>query len=215
MTAARATGPAGPVGAVVDPALPVEVLAPGTVLLRVHQARFAVDQFNPGHGPRSRFAFFGDPPVPVLYAGATAEVAVFESVFHDTVPGSIVRSAQWRDRVLSAMESTRELRLAKLHSDGLRRLGLHARDLTDTLPTAYATTVQWAALAHRQGLDGCVWMSRQFNTERAFVLFGDRVAPGSLTGIAPHPQQRVFASPTDEAWLAEVADRIDVTLLLR
>lgn len=43
--------------------------------------------FNPGTGKQSptRFAFFGNPAVPVLYAAAGEYAAVSESILHDEV----------------------------------------------------------------------------------------------------------------------------------
>ena len=46
-----------------------------------------VTNFNPGKGGATRFAFFGDPAVPVLYAAETEEAAVCESILHDVPPG--------------------------------------------------------------------------------------------------------------------------------
>jgi hypothetical protein len=35
--------------------------------------------------------------------------------------------------------------------------------------------VAWAEVAHAAGFGGCAWMSKRCNTDRAYVLFGDRV----------------------------------------
>lgn len=209
----RGLVPAPPPG--VD--LPTTVLPAGTHLYRVHDARHPATGFNPGQGQPSRFAFFPDPtgrPVPVLYAGQTPQAAVFESVFHDTVPGQVVHPRQWRSRVLSVLEVTRDLTVAQFHSAGLGRLDLYPRNLTDTPPTAYPQTVAWAQAAHAQGLAGCVWMSRQHNTDQAWVLFGDRVPPDGLREIGDHPARRVFALPVHESWLARQAEAVEVVLLL-
>jgi hypothetical protein len=191
----------------------VEDAPPGTALCRVHQADYAGNEFHPGPGHRTRFGFFGDPLVPLIYAGATEEVGVFESVFHDTVPGAVVRRVQWETRLVSELKTLRPLRLAKFHSTGLRCFGLYPRDLTDTRPTTYPQTVLWSQAAHSAGLDGCVWMSRQFNTDRAYVLFGDRVGATDLQVVGDPPRRRVFADPLGYTWLSEMANRIDVTLL--
>ncbi len=46
----------------------------------------------------------------------------------------------------------------------------------------YQRTARWAEYFHRCAptADGLIWIARQFDTERAIVLFGDRVGPGFL-----------------------------------
>ncbi|WP_179577397.1 RES domain-containing protein [Leifsonia psychrotolerans] len=55
----------------------------GHELYRVHSRQRAGNAFNPGSGKPTRFAFFGDPTVPVLYAADTEAAAVCESLLHD------------------------------------------------------------------------------------------------------------------------------------
>jgi hypothetical protein len=135
-----------------------------------------------------RFAFFQDrtgTTVPVLYAGATVAVAIAETLFHDLPVGmgATLLFVRYQRVAYSKMVLNRALRLAVLHSDGLRRLGLHNNQLCDTDAIEYLDTVLWAAALHSRldlALDGLVWMSRQFNSEAAVVLFGDRVARDDL-----------------------------------
>lgn len=216
-----------------------EILPAGTRLYRVHPLQVVeVDDglrptgtvrsddgtlVNPGFG-RTRFAFFGDPPVPVWYAASGPQGAVFESLLHDKVPGGSVPRAEWAERMLSVVETTHELRLAKLHSDGLRKYGLTAAQLTDTSPSTYAETVHWAHQAWLAGYDGCSWVSRQYNSQLAYVLFGSvagdpgpgRAAPTTrLRAVADAPETRVFAvSRTDYDWLAEICWSMRVTTTL-
>ncbi len=76
----------------------------------------------------------------------------------------------------------RDLRLIELHGYGLKRLDLHPHELTSTDPTEYASTVAWAKALHAAATDadGLLWMSDQFNTQRALMLFGDRVSESDL-----------------------------------
>lgn len=216
-----------------------EILPAGSRLYRVHPLQVdEVDEelrptgavilddgtlFNPGFG-RTRFAFFGQPPVPVWYAASGPEGAVFESLLHDKVPGGSLPRAQWAERMLSVVETTHDLRLAKLHSDGLRKYDLTAARLTDTPPTTYGETVRWAHEAWLAGYDGCSWVSKQYNSQFAYVLFGTIAVPAGsetsspptkLRAVADADETRVFAvSRADFDWLAEICWSMRVTTTL-
>lgn len=200
-----------------DPFDPVvEIVRRGTVLFRVHEPGFPNGDsndgtvFNPGFGRGTRFAFFGDPPVPVLYLAASPEAAVHETVLHSAEPGSFIPRAWWETKVLTAVLIERDLRVAAFHSDGLRRFGLYPADLTDTDARAYPRTRRWAEAAWKAGYDGVSYMSRHYNSSAAICLFGDRVPDGSLLAQPEHDQCRMFALPTDAEWLASVAAAIRV-----
>lgn len=205
-----------------DPPVPFdplwETLAVGSRLCRVHEPAFPDGSandgtaFNPGYGSRMRWSFFGDPVVPVHYSAESPEAAVHESILQRAVPHAHLPRVEWISKVLTPLLTNRELRFVKLHSDGLRRLGARARDLTDTDSDQYPFTVEWASAAHAAGADGVAWMSRQLNSERAYCLFGDRVATTDLTALVADPEARVFATPADSEWLLEIAVRMKVTL---
>ena len=147
----------------------------GETLFRVHDKDRDGCDFNPDIGAPTRFAFFGDPSVPVLYAAATDRAAIAESLLHD-IPmtgGQLMHSA-YRDRRMSRLTTRRDLRLASLMGLGLRRLGVSADQVTTTRAAHYGRTVLWAQAAHASGFDGLVYMSRQCNSDRAYVFFGDR-----------------------------------------
>lgn len=195
-----------------------EVIEAGHRLFCVHEPLFpdgaANDgtAFNPGHGGPLRWSFFGDPTVPVHSSAASPEAAVYESVLHDAVPGGHLPRQVWVGKVLTPLRTRRDLRLVQLHSEGLRRLGLRSRDLTDTDADQYPFTVDWARAAHEIGADGVVWMSRQLNSVRAYCLFGDRVSADDLLADDDHPDARVFATPVDSEWLYDLALRMKVTI---
>lgn len=150
-------------------------LAAGALLYRVHSNVRRATEFNPGVGSRTRFAFFGDPIVPVLYAAETEQAAIAETPLHDVPPtGGILPYAVYSDTVMSRIVVGRTLRLASLRGLGLRRLGAEARDVTDTDASDYVRTVKWAEAAHRAAFDGLSWTARKCNDARAVVLFGDR-----------------------------------------
>ncbi|MHA7281970.1 RES family NAD+ phosphorylase [Arthrobacter sp. TMS2-4] len=204
----------GPTGHPFDP-LPWS-LEEGTQLYRVYKPapnRHA-NTFNPGGGPGTRFAFFGDPKVPVLYAGHTEESAVAESLLHD-VPkeGGRLSRGDYADRAMARLTVRRELRLVRYMGLGFRRLRASADEITTTEASKYPQTRMWGQAAHAAGFDGIVWMSRQLNEAQAFVFFGDdgRVASEDLE---PDPSfARSFAVPDDVDWLTDMCEPLWVDVL--
>lgn len=195
-----------------------EVLPAGAELFRVHQDRFGPADFNPGTAPGvqpTRFAFFGDPPVPVLYAADHPMAAISETLLHDVpVTGGALSASSVRTRVLSALEVVRDLRLVALHGDGFRRIGTAADRITRTPSSAYTFTVQWAQAAHDAGYDGMVWMSRHFDTARSCVIFD----PGDASPtVRAHPDPdlvRPFAFEAHLDWLTTRLAPLNVHITL-
>ncbi len=202
----------------VTPVLPVpvpftareEILPQGAVLHRVYGNSRDVAEFNPGLGKPTRFAFFGDPPVPVLYAAASLNAAVCEGILHD-IPnaGGVLFRPQYEDRLSAGLITTRDLRLASFKGEGLLALGVEPRQLTTCEAAWYPDTVKWAEAAWASGFDGCVWMSRRLNDEPAYVFF-DR-ARGALEP-SPDVPVRAFLNGPDLDWLIDFCAgiRIDV-----
>ncbi|MDQ6659030.1 MAG: RES domain-containing protein [Actinomycetota bacterium] len=202
-----------------DPLDPtIETVPAGTVLYRVHDPVLpsgVVNDgtvMNPGFGKPTRFAFFGDPPVPALYAADQPEGAVHESILHDAEPGSFIPQAQWQTKVLTAIEVTADLAVAAFRSDGLRRFGLFPADLTDTNPSEYPETVKWPEAVWRDGLHDVAYRCRHYNSSEAVCLFGDRLPTGALRVARTHADTRLFALPEDAEWLASLALAMRVVL---
>lgn len=179
-----------------DPLL--ETWPAGRQIHRVFDHEHPADGFNPGEATdvRGRFHFFEDPSgrrVPVLYGAAGDEAAIAETVFHDVPvrgPHRVVLERRVEPLSLCRLRPARDLTLVALYGFGLRRLGVKARELTDTEASAYPQTVPWAEALHRAApsADGLVWMSRQYNAQEAVVLFGDRVEDGELQLVGePRP----------------------------
>ncbi|GAB3523478.1 RES family NAD+ phosphorylase [Arthrobacter monumenti] len=199
---------------VVVPAPPVpfdpesEVLPAGMVLYRSYGNRRKPTEFNPGFGEPTRFAFFGNPPVPVLYAAENVEAAVCESILHHLpAKGGTLYPAKYLDRICAGLVTTRDLRLAAFHGTGLRRFGLVPDQLTSCNAALYSSTVTWAEAAWKAGFDGCVWMSSKLNSSRAYVLFGQ--ANGSLD-IDPGSTPMEFANGPDLDWLIDFCSSIKI-----
>lgn len=186
----------------------------GTRLYRVFTA--AEDRtattFKPGFGAPTRFAFFGNPVVPTLYAAATEEAAVAETLLHDIpVSGGILPYDAYARTVMARLETIRPLRLGILHGLGLRQLNVTAADITASGADTYQDTVAWAQAAHEAGLDGLVWMSRLCNDAKAYVFFGDR-CDRALTQDSTFG--RLFATGVDQLWLIDLCAPLHVDVLL-
>lgn len=199
-----------------DPFRPQQFDLPaGSVIYRVASNSRPVNVFNAGHGAPTRWAFFGTPdPVPVLYAAQDEVAAVSETLLHD-IPqeGGLLTPDDYRNKLAGRLITRRSLRLASFMGTGLRTLQVEARHLTDSDPTTYAETVHWAAAAHAAGFDGVVWMSKRCNTDRAYVMFGDRVDSADLE-IDPG-YARVFAQGPDRDWLVDLCGALHIEVLVK
>lgn len=163
-------------------------LAAGTVLHRIHNKARWSTEFNPCAGRPARFSPLNYPDgtcVPTAYAASTFEAASHESVFHDVeysardkfVPEKTIAACAY-----SVISPLRDLQLAELFEPDLNRLQLTRSLLIDTNAVQYTRTVRWALAIHsaRPDLHGMVWTSRRCDPAKAFVLFGDRVAPSDF-----------------------------------
>lgn len=190
----------------------IEELPTGTALYRVYSNSRRATDFNAGIGAPTRFGFFGDPTVPVMYAAATEVTAVCESLLHDVpVEGGLLIYDDYRSKVMGRLTTTRPLRLARLHGTGLRRVHAAADDISVPGASAYAETVRWAEAAHDAGLDGLVWMSNRCNDTRSYVFFGDR-----CSAALEHDTTfgRIFATGLDQFWLIDICAPLHVEVLI-
>lgn len=190
-----------------------ETLTAGHLLYRVFTATRTAIEFNPGVGAPTRFGFFGDPVVPIMYTAETEDAAVAETLLHNVPPdGGVLSYDRYSHKALVRLEVTRDLRLAVLYGIKLRRLKVSAEDVTSSPASTYPTTVKWAEAAHGIGLDGMVWMSRLCNDAKAYVFFGDRCADA----FAQDPSHaRIFAGPADQIWLIDLCAPLHVDVLLQ
>ena len=163
-------------------------LPKGQVLHRVHQDKYRANQFNPGVRGNARFSPIQDDhgqPIPTLYAGTTMDCAVMETVFHDvphTAGFKTFDKGKLAGQVHSTVAVARPLRVVDLASVPLRKLGITRKQLLDTEKDQYPATRKWAEALHRQYSDaqGLSWVSRQDDSARAFMFFGDRIPDGVL-----------------------------------
>jgi RES domain len=160
---------------------PLEDIWPaGRPIIRCHNVALGATEFNTAKDSRRfRPVTSKGAIVPTLYGADLVKGALSESVFHDVPIRGPGRRIQ-RKALVPWMRSTtipqRDLRLVRLHSDGLTRLGVTHGELIETSSRQYPRTAAWGqALYDLGGFDGLVWFSRQFNKSYAVTLWGDRV----------------------------------------
>ncbi|MFY9821711.1 MAG: RES family NAD+ phosphorylase [Thermoanaerobaculia bacterium] len=171
--------PEPPDPSTLDPLL--EVWPSGTDLWRVHKIKRRPAEFNPGLD-RGRFHPFqgsDGTPVSTLYAAATWEGAICETLFRDVpLRGSDRRKAraELEIRAMSRVRLAREVSLIDLRTLGLRRIQLHRRELIDTEADQYPRTARWARALYQAApaAAGLLWIARLADPP-AMVFFGDRV----------------------------------------
>ena len=183
-------------------------------LFRVYRSHREATEFNPNDRGASsaRFSPFGDPPVPTMYAAATEVSAIAESLFHDIpIGGGRLLPRQYLGAVLGLLRPVRDLNLAALHGFTARRLGIDTAIVRSAEPNEYALTARWGEAAYRAGFDGMVWMSRRYDSEKAYVFFGDRCADAFEQD---NSFARAFALSSDLEWLIDMAAPLHIDVLI-
>ena len=104
-------------------------------------------------------------------------------------------------------------KIADLSSVALRKLGVQHKQLIDTEKDQYPATRRWAEAIHAQHPDiqGLSWISRQDDSARAVMLFGDRVSKGALQQVGS--SRSLLKNEQTYAQLLNLADRIGVDIV--
>lgn len=132
--------------------------------------------------------------VPTMYGAVDETTALLESVLRwpagSPIPTRIYR-VEIEDLEIATLLPMRDLSLVQLHGTGLRALGLDRAEVIDTPESRYPATAELAQVLHDDPSqpDGLIWTSRQNDSSRALMLFGDRVNTDDLT--APDPTGRL------------------------
>lgn len=165
------------------------ILPAGTQLHRIYSTLHEGNAFNPSTAKLNRFSPIFDHAgsvIPVLYAGGTRQVAIYETLFHDAhIKGAKRQSLSTRkieDRRYGSWITQRDLKVVTLHAPDLARFGLTMDQLVATNSMYYPQTARWAEAFHRnhRNVDGLQWPSYRASPELAYMLFGDRVASAAL-----------------------------------
>lgn len=169
----------------------IEVLQPGSALIRVYRRRSGPLEFNGGDAV-ARFRPIrttSGTVVPTAYGAHDQETAIAEAVLRGVSALNLgsPRRRLFRLEVdgldMARLRTTRPLRLVRLHGLGLTRLNLLREHVIDSPECEYGYTAAWAQTlyGHRSRPHGLVWTSRQNDTSRALILWGGtRVRPGWL-----------------------------------
>lgn len=191
----------------------------GQQLHRVHLDCYQAGQFNPGVAGNARFSPIQNEhgvPIPTLYAGENLVCALMETIFHDVPhhPGfKSYAKSKLAHQVYSQLVLQEPLQLVDLSSIALRKLGVCRNQLIDTEKNQYPATRLWARAIHTQcpQAQGLSWISRQDDSARAFMFFGDRITNTALV------QQKKSQSVPDDLSIynavIDLAERIDVCLV--
>jgi len=117
------------------------------------------------------------------------------------------------EHVHSTVEVGSDLQLIDLSSVALRKLGVTRKQLIDTEKDQYPATRKWAMAIHSQcsQAQGLSWVSRQDDSARAVMLFGDRVAEGMLRAKGESNSLTEDADTYDA--VLDLADRIGVSIV--
>ena len=191
----------------------------GLTIHRVHHRDYGAVQFNPGIKGNARFSPIRDAhgkSIPTLYGGSSFACAAMESVFHD-VPFAAGFKAYDKGKLAgqghSQFSARQDLVLADLGSKALRKLGVPRNCLVDTEKDQYPLTRQWAVAIHAgfPQVQGLCWISRQDDSARAVVLFGDRIGDGVLTPGAP--TRSLVGDQLAYAELLALAEQIGVDIV--
>jgi RES domain len=184
----------------------------GRPILRCHDSRFGATEFNrtPSEGRfrpvRSKGRIAG-----TIYGAQDDAGAIAESVFRPVPTGTAIRQvgrARLVPLMISTLSSSRTLRLASLHGNGLSRVGATRAELIDSEADQYPALTAWGQALHDCPAtpDGIVWRSRHYDDSYAFVLFGDRVRRKALHVVEPPLPVAVGVGLERVMELAEQAD---------
>jgi hypothetical protein len=201
----------------------IETLEKGTLLHRIHDQRFTGSGFNPGIGQlrgTSRFAPLvnsDDSRVPTMYGAESFECAIMETIFHNIMPGvegQNIRIQDIENLTYTILSTKRPLSIAALHTVDLKAIGLSRAQLIDCTASYYEATADWALDVHdsNSDIEGMVWTSRQFDSYKAYVLFGTRATADDFHEVESHD---ITSSDTFLGVVRNVGKRANCEILLR
>jgi RES domain-containing protein len=174
--------------------LPIEELARGTRLFRIHPPDKDPIWFGPAPGEPPRYRF-DDPEgnYRVCYLGDSRMSAFVETFLRD-LPARVVSVGNLKYRAISGLRITRDIRLVSAHGPGLVQLGTTAAlagamlELPSRDPTeSYAHSQAWsrALHGHPEKPDGILYRSSHDDSLFCVALFEDRASGTLITQGTP------------------------------
>lgn len=181
----------------------------------------AANAFNPGYGDPTRFAPLDRPQgkpkgerVGTLYAGATFDVAVYETLFRDLLEKpnhSRVSRSKIGNSAHCRLIVQKDISLVALYDKHLKKWGTTREALICCQgKEAYLGTVKWAEAIYDRfpDIEGLVWMSRQDDSGQAYMFFEDRVGQSVLRP----DQTRPLSMDPGKTEIEELANRDEVVI---
>jgi hypothetical protein len=179
----------------VDPQ--IETLKAGSTLVRIYERPRGPLAFNPTDAV-ARFRPITNATgaiVPSAYCALDSETAIAEAVLRgvSALRHGTPRRRLYRSEVsgleMAWLRSTRALRLVRMHGIGLSRLGLLRGHVIDCEQVDYDYTAAWAQAlyGHRSRPHGLAWTSRQNDSSRAFLLWGESRVRGGWLALEGDP----------------------------
>ncbi|WP_108258080.1 RES family NAD+ phosphorylase [Mangrovicoccus ximenensis] len=197
----------------------------GTVLHRIHPARFGAAAFNDTERGNARFSPIRDPAgriIPTIYAAESFDCAAAEIILRspdvpetDPVTGqpplTIVFPSDYAGHAHSTVAVAEPLLLVDLTVAGQRALGVEHNALIAGPTASYPAVRAWAEAIHSAlpQAQGLFYHSHQLGPAGALVLFGDRAAalrPGDTRAVADPPCHREIVALADRLGI----DYIDI-----
>lgn len=179
--------------------------APGVPFDALDERQTVRYRFSPLHGR-------GGGALPVMYAAATEAAAIAETLWHDLpLTGARLIAERYQVRPIGTVRTTRTLKLAELHDPGLRALGLDPNQVSNTDAICYHRTIAFAQaiVDDNPNLDGLVWMSRRYNTDKTYLLWRrpGRKSPVTISHVT------TFADPDTEQRLLDLCRTANITIV--
>lgn len=192
-------------------------IEPGSTFHRFHMSQYPATVFNDTDKGQARFSPIRNRNgeiIPTLYGAETFDCAAMETIFRDLahIPSPRhIDMKRLRGYRHSQILIRAPLKLVDLTTKSLTALGLVRTQLIDTDGSHYPFTRRWAEAIHASASEaqGLTWVSRQDDTARVVVLFGDRVG---LDHLGPQgPSLDLLEDDTTFSALLDLLDILDAS----
>lgn len=201
----------------------VQRLRAGTKLWHVYKKPYAANAFNPAS--ENRFAARrANPPRAMYYAGATPEVAMWETALRDVIADSdgctVVYPQQLAGRMLARVQTTTAVQLIDLAMPRLRlHVGTNAelaawQELQRTTDYDQTHRAAEAVLAQTTSIGALKWVSKQAGSGAAYVFFAPPQGQAAFAVLRKYPLDEPKGWPwVDRALRQAGIQRIDPAAL--
>lgn len=156
---------------VLPSALPVEIVAPGTFLARIHWLTTTEPFFGPDRGTKPTHRFHDPQGVfRVCFLGENATASFAETFLRDP-PVRLVTRAELVRKGLTTFNVLREVRLVKVRDEGLAGIGRTAEMTSSPRPYTDPQQLSRSLWEHADQPDGIQYRCRHDNGLLAVALY--------------------------------------------